>query len=419
VRILVVAEQYPWPAADGYRQRLHHLISGLARAGEVDVLALHRQGTAPAVPPPLEGVRVPEVLQAGEDAGLRTWAPRWVRGDMPRRVLGPDWGPVRAVLDDGRFRGGPRYDLVWCSHVDSWWALQDRLDGVPAIVDFDNLEHLALRLRRRVPPRFAPGAGAADTARTVARWAVSRGFDLVDERRWDRLQRRCARASARVVVCSELDLQRAGVANAVVVPNGCEEPGGDAADADRRGLRGASPTFLFVGALDYEPNTEAVEWFVREVLPLVRTRLPGATVRIVGRGGDSVAWVAAEPGVELVGSVDDLQVELAGADVSIVPIRVGAGTRLKVVEALANRLPLVTTTVGCEGIDVVDGVHALVADDAADFAAACVRLAGDGALRQRLADAGHELFAGHYDWDRIESQVAALAAEVVRSGGRG
>ena len=129
--------------------------------------------------------------------------------------------------------------------------------------------------------------------------------------------------------------------------------------------------------------------------------------------------VAAEPGVELVGSVADLQAELSRADVSIVPIRVGAGTRLKVVEALANRLPLVTTTVGCEGIDVVDGVHALVADDAADFAAACVRLAGDGELRQRLADAGHELFAGRYDWDRIESDVAALATEVVSSGGRG
>ena len=415
----MVAEQYPWPAADGYRQRLHHLIAGLARAGQVDVLALHRQGTAPAAPPPLEGVQVPEVFEAGRDAGLREWAPHWVRGDMPRRVLGPDWGPVRSALDVGRSRDAARYGLVWCSHVDSWWALQDRLDGVPAIVDFDNLEHLAMRLRRRVPPRFAPGAGLGAKATTVARWAVSRGFDLVDERRWDRLQRRCAEQAARVVVCSDLDLRRLGVPNAVVVPNGCAEPGGGDALSDRRALRGAAPTFLFVGALDYEPNTEAVEWFVREVFPVVRTRLPEATVRIVGRGRSSVAWVAGEPGVELVGAVDDLQAELDGADVSIVPIRVGAGTRLKVVEALANRLPLVTTTVGCEGIDVVDGVHALVADDAADFAAACVRLAGDGELRQRLADAGHELFAGRYDWDRIESDVAELATEVVSSGGRG
>ena len=253
----------------------------------------------------------------------------------------------------------------------------------------------------------------------MGRWAVSRGFDLVDERRWDRLQRRCAEGSERVVVCSDLDLQRARVPNAVVVPNGCDEPGGGEGAADRRALRRASPTFLFVGALDYEPNTEAVEWFVREVFPVVRTRLPDATVRIVGRGRASVAWVAGEAGVELVGSVDDLQAELSGADVSIVPIRVGAGTRLKVVEALANRLPLVTTTVGCEGIDVVDGRHALVADDAADFAAACVRLAGDGELRQRLADAGHQLFASRYDWDRIEADVAQLAVDVVSSAGRG
>src|SRR5690606_24874506 len=110
--------------------------------------------------------------------------------------------------------------------------------------------------------------------------------------------------------------------------------------------------------------------------------------------------------------------ELRAADVSIVPIRVGAGTRLKVVEALANRLPLVTTTVGCEGIDVTDGVDARIVDDPEGFAAACAELARDGALRQRLADAGFELFAGRYDWDRIEAGVAALAEQVVSSAGR-
>jgi polysaccharide biosynthesis protein PslH len=108
-------------------------------------------------------------------------------------------------------------------------------------------------------------------------------------------------------------------------------------------------------------------------------------------------------------------VELDAADVSIVPIRVGAGTRLKVVEALANRLPLVTTTVGCEGIAVGDGDHALIADDAVGFAGACEQLIGDGALRQRLADAGAELFARDYDWRGIEARVAELARRVART----
>jgi glycosyltransferase involved in cell wall biosynthesis len=310
-------------------------------------------------------------------------------------------------------------DLLWCSHVDTWAPMQTvlRHSGVPApatIVDFDNLEHLAMRLRRRTPPRFAPGAGLGGRAGTVARWGLSRSFDLVDERRWDRLQRACAADVDHVVVCSELDVARSGCANAVVVGNGAVAPA--VVHEQRHGLRSGTPTMFFVGALDYEPNTEAVEWFVREVLPAVRARVPGARLRVVGRGAERLEWVRGVDGVDLVGPVEDLGVELGRADVSVVPIRVGAGTRLKVVEALANHLPLVTTTVGCEGIDLTDGVHARIADDATSFAAACAELLLDGDERQRLADAGAELFARRYDWAGIEARVAELARSTVRSG---
>jgi glycosyltransferase involved in cell wall biosynthesis len=141
--------------------------------------------------------------------------------------------------------------------------------------------------------------------------------------------------------------------------------------------------------------------------------MPAAVLRIVGRGAESVEWVAGVPGVDLVGEVDDLRPELDRADVSVVPIRIGAGTRLKVVEALAHRIPLVTTTVGTEGIDVVDGEHGLVADDERGFADACLRLLADGTERQRLADRGAELFEASYTWDAITSRVASIASGVV------
>jgi glycosyltransferase involved in cell wall biosynthesis len=425
VRILVVAEQYPWPAVDGYRQRLDHLIAGLGRVGAVEVVAMDRRpaGLEEAAERRPEGVHEVVAVPAGADAGLRTWLPAWVRGGMPRRVLAPDWAGVAAEMAR-RIRTGVPVDLVWYSHVDTWFplhavvrdAVRARPDGAPMpaqIVDFDNLEHLALRLRRTTPPRFAPDAGAGEKARTVGRWGVSRGFDLVDERRWDRTQRECAASVDHVVVCSDLDVSRSGCTNAVRIGNGATAPGD--VEVDRTGLRGEVPTMFFVGALDYEPNTEAVEWMVREVLPVVRRSVPDATLRIVGRGAERVAWVRDEPGVELVGPVEDLAAEIDRADVSVVPIRVGAGTRLKVVEALANHLPLVTTTVGCEGIDVRDGVHASVVDDADGFADACVRLLTDGALRQRLADAGAALFSERYDWDGIEAAVARLATDAVQA----
>lgn len=409
----MVAELYPWPAVDGYRQRLTQMIGGLADAGEVDVFTLDRPGSPPPGPPPWPGVARTRAVPVPGERGTREWLGGWVRGDLPRRLLSVDWAGPLAELDTW---AAASYDLVWYSHVDTWWPVHPRFAGTPSVVDFDNLEHLALRLRRRIPPRYPPGADTAARARTAGRWAVSRGFDVVDERRWDAVQRRCAAQVDHVVVCSELDVARSGVPNAVVVPNGCEPP--SAPRADRTVVQGGgAPVLGFVGALDYEPNTEAVEWFVREVLPIVRSHRPDARFRVVGRGAERLAWVEGQPGVELVGRVPDLRAELDLTDVSVVPIRVGAGTRLKVVEALAHHLPLVTTTVGCEGIEVADGVTALLADDARTFADACLRLLGDGRLRQRLADAGAELFEGRYTWAGIRARVTDLARRTARAEG--
>jgi glycosyltransferase involved in cell wall biosynthesis len=390
------------------------MVRGLASVpgASVEVVALHRVGRD-AVDPALPGVQT-HAVPTGPEAGAREWLRTWSKGPAPRRVLGPDWSGVRRWLVEDRRRvdrgEAEPFDLVWCSHLDAWWPLRELFAATPTIVDFDNLENLALRLRRRMPPRFPPSADAATKAKVLTRWGTSRLFDLVDERRWDRLQRECAQAVARVAVCSELDRARSGCPNAVVVGNGADAV--PDAVVDRSRLQGEEPTLSFVGALDYEPNTDAVEWFVREVFALVRRRVPTARVRVVGRGAERLQWIDQVDGVDLVGPVDELEPELRRTDVSIVPIRVGAGTRLKVVEALANHLPLVTTTVGCEGIDLTHGLDALIVDDAEAFADACVRLLSEGPMRQRLADAGAELFAARYDWRIIEAGVAALASEV-------
>lgn len=415
----MVAEQYPWPSIDGYRRRMDHMVRGLARAGAVEVVALHREGTATPVEPSIPGVESVEWFPVGAEAPVTVWGPKWVRGGVPRRLLGPNWRALREHLEframAGERPGGQKIDLVWFSHVDTWWQLQDVFGDTPTIVDFDNLENLALSLRRRIPPRFPPESSLVERAKIGARWVTSRAFDLVDESRWDRIQKDCASKVDRVVVCSTLDVDRSGCANAVVIGNGADRV--EEVDLDRYGLRTERPTLLFIGALDYEPNTEAVEWFARDVMPQLVKRVPDVRVRIIGRGRSHVGWVGNVDGMELVGSVDSVRPELRSADAVIVPIRVGAGTRLKVVEALANRLPLVTTSIGGEGIDLTDGLDALIADDASAFASACARVLTDGQLRQRLADRGLELFEARYDWDRIEAEIADLARQVADEQG--
>lgn len=406
----MVAEQYPWPPVDGYRQRLGAMIAGLAAAGRVDVVTLDRraEGHPDHVPPGTDGLGEVVVAATGPDAPASSWLGAWLRpGGPPRRVLGPDWTEARSAVAAALSERDDPVELVWCSHVDSWWPIRDLLGGVRCVVDFDNLEHLAIRLRRRTPVAVPPAAGVAERARRIVRWAVSRAFDLVDERRWDRLQRRCAAEVEAVVVCSELDRQRSACQNAVVIGNGAEPPA--SVVSDRSTWRGTDPVVSFVGALDYEPNADAVRWFADEVLPLVRRHHPGVRFLVVGRGEEAIGWVGAAPGVELLGRVDDLGAVLVATDVSVVPIRVGAGTRLKVVEALANHLPLVTTPVGCEGIELTDDVDALIAQDAESFAAAVVRLLDDGTTRQRLADAAAELFERRYEWSAIRAQVTEVA----------
>ena len=136
-------------------------------------------------------------------------------------------------------------------------------------------------------------------------------------------------------------------------------------------------SIVFNGVLDYRPNLDAALFLVDEVLPLVRARHPEARVTIVGRGDPAELTQVQLPNVEATGEVPDVRPYLEQAAVVAVPIRAGSGTRFKVVEGLAVGAPMVSTTVGCEGIGVEDGEHLLVADSAEGFAEAIVRLLDD------------------------------------------
>lgn len=184
-------------------------------------------------------------------------------------------------------------------------------------------------------------------------------------------------------------------------------------EVEPSGAGGRPPVLLFVGALDYGPNTEAMSGFPPGSVA-DRRGGPAPTCRCTWWDGAPLGSLAEGPGIELLGSVPDIQAELDRADVSIVPIQRRGRPRLKVIEALANHLPMVTTSVGCEGIDVADGRTALISDGAAGFAGAVLRLVADGALRSRLAGAGRELFEERYTWSGIRDRVAALARSTAR-----
>ena len=398
-RSLVVAHVQPWPATDGYRQRLSNMVEALASVGEVDLFCMEHHLALPSQLPP--GVRMVRTSGAKRTVAVRVW--RWLTTDSPREL--DRWDHRDATATFLRELRLP-YDVVLLSHLSAWHDFGDLVDA-PTIVDVDNLDSIAHRARAAI----RGGEPVTGVARLVD--AARRRVDRIDADRMARLEQRCAAHVDAMVLCSELDVRRAGFPNGRVVANGYTRAGatptGEAGPPEAVPER---PELFFVGQLAYAPNSDAVRWFANEVLPLVRARMPEARFRVVGRHPDVVADVEELPGVELVGPVEDLQGELDRAVVAVVPIRFGAGTRLKVVEALANRIPLVSTTIGAEGIDVVEGVHALLADDAAAFADACVRALGEADLRRSLADAGEALWAERYRWSTIRRELVDLARQV-------
>jgi sugar transferase (PEP-CTERM/EpsH1 system associated) len=178
--------------------------------------------------------------------------------------------------------------------------------------------------------------------------------------------------------------------------------------------RPASPKrmadLVFLGSMDWMPNIDGAAWFVREVLPLIRRVYPECSLAIVGRRpARALKHLAREdPRILVTGTVPDVRPWLFGALVSVVPLRIGGGTRLKIYEAMAAEVPVVSTAVGAEGLDVRGGEDILIADSPAEFAARCVRLLANPGERARLAAAARENLAGRHSWDTAAWQFERL-----------
>jgi glycosyltransferase involved in cell wall biosynthesis len=162
---------------------------------------------------------------------------------------------------------------------------------------------------------------------------------------------------------------------------------------------------LFVGNMRYEPNVDAMVYFCREVLPVIRRQVADATLRIVGiNPGQSVKELEGN-GVIVTGGVPDVVPYYKGARVCVVPLRAGSGIRAKITEAMALGRPVVSTSLGCEGLNVTDGQDILIADDSMAFAEQTVRLLKDSALRARIAANARQKVMALYDWDVIAAQL--------------
>jgi sugar transferase (PEP-CTERM/EpsH1 system associated) len=181
----------------------------------------------------------------------------------------------------------------------------------------------------------------------------------------------------------------------------------------------APHSLVFTGSMDWLPNEDAIRYFTKEIMPLVRARVPGVTLTVVGRDPfpGLVELARRDPSIVVTGRVEDVRPYMERAAAYVVPIRVGGGTRLKIYEAMAMGQAVVSTSVGAEGLPVADGEELLLADTPEDFAGAVVRVLTDETLARSLGERAAATVRARFGWERVAGKFAAACERALLARG--
>jgi sugar transferase (PEP-CTERM/EpsH1 system associated) len=396
MRALFLATWFPHPPDNGSKLRAYHLLRSLSHAHQVTLLSFAFATAQPDSPGDLSNwcseiqvVRI-DPFRVNQGGALRTFL-------SPSPVAAR---PVPAMSQAiARQLQEQPYDAVIAStEMMAAYALQSP-PGAATILEEHN------SLTRWMWERYEEQSSAVQRLRCWASWQKTRRYEARLFRRFDLVT---------MVSGQDQTVSRGlpGFQGRVeVVPNGVD------CAHNRPGLARPRPgTLVFNGSLTYSANYDAVQWFLAQVWPRIRAQAPHATLAITGStAGVDLAGLVLDDYVRLTGYIEDVRIPVAEAAVAIAPIRQGGGTRLKILEAMALGTPVVATSKGAEGLDVVDGEHLLLADDPERFAAAVLRLLADQTLAARLAANARRLVEQRYDWDAIGRRFAALVAEMAQA----
>jgi glycosyltransferase involved in cell wall biosynthesis len=395
---VLVDEELPYPPNSGKRIRTLNLTLRLARRHRLTYVC-HRNadaeearqaaaffaehGIAPVVVDRTVPPKTGPVFYARLAGNLLSPLPYSVATHQSR--------PLRRAL--GRLAASAPVDLWHCE----WTPYAASLRGLPGprLVVAHNVESVIWQ-------RYAetePGA--------LRRWYIRRQW-----RKWQRFERGALGGAERAVSVSDLDAARLrddfGVGRIDVVENGVDTAYFRPGEARREpGL------LLFLGSLDWRPNLDGVDLLLDRVFPAVRAREPSARLALVGRHPpESLRRRAAAAGVELHADVHDVRPHLAGCGLMVVPLRVGGGSRLKILEALASGTPVVSTRVGAEGLCLEPGRHLTVVEDADALAPALVAAIRAPAAAQAQAEEGRRRVLERYDWDTLADRLDEVWRDV-------
>ena len=393
-RILWVRVGGCLPLNSGGRIRSYHTLTHMLNGCNLRALELHRTQEQPVNGPVAYSHEVERVFFRG----LPAWS--------PRRLPQFAWPLIRNLVASSepfaleRYRSrelsnrvreltlGDDFDLVVCDGLAAATAFEgwEAERRIPAVLFQHNVESL-------IWERLA----------SVQRHLSMKLFFQILARRMSKREPELCRSFDGVITISEEDASyhrdSYGLRNVL----GCVPAG---ATADARGVPQrvidppSSPCLAFLGSMDWLPNQDAVTWFIDEILPKLRQTVPGVKLTIIGRNPPaSLLRMAAEvPGIQFTGTVDEVASHLRECSLLVVPLRAGSGTRIKILEAMATGVPVVSTTVGVEGLPLRSNEDLLVADDVPGITNAILRLLKDHVLRRTLSENGMQRVMHDFSW---------------------
>lgn len=398
--VLFLTPQLPYPPMQGTSLRNWHIMRGVSEAHRVSLLSFSEHKPAYIAPQLAAITQVVETVAAPPARGLRERVADIARDsspDLSRRLASSHFATAlqRRLVSDP-----PDIVQVEGLEMASYIPLIREVASRSRIVyDAHNAEtQLQRRAYNSDRSQFRRWPAAAFSRVQVSRleayeaWAISAVDAVVAVSDLDaaELRRLPGAEHLRItIIANSIDLAEYETTMGTIAPN------------QRFDL-------VFSGKMDYRPNVDGVLWFAESVWPDLRARHPKITWAIVGqRPAPSVLSLGELPGVSVTGQVERVQPYLAGAKVNIIPLRVGSGTRLKLIEAMASGSAVVSTRIGAEGFPVQDGRNILLADSAEEFSRSVEAMLDDSARRLALGREA-KLFAEQYDWRRISPRFNAL-----------
>jgi glycosyltransferase involved in cell wall biosynthesis len=404
-KILVLTPQFPYPPHQGTTLRNYNLIAGLAQRHEVHLLAFGEPAESRGTPlddlcRSVKVVRPPRRSMGQRMRGL--FLSRLP--DMALRLPSTEFqAALAATLDD------ERPDVVEVEGIELAQYLFQVAEGRrgrtgPLLVFDDHNAEYVLQQRAFETDWRQSRLGGKSGLKPLARRWIGAVYSFVQWRRLRSYERRACLAADRVVAVSESDAQALRSLlpdlNPVVVPNGVDMDFYTApVPALDAGQGPGESDLVFTGKMDFRPNVDAVSWFAGEVLPSIRREIPEVRLWVVGKDPHPrLAPLIEDPAVVVTGWVEDVRPYIAAAAVYVIPLRIGGGTRLKVLEAMAMGKAIVSTTLGCEGFDLAPGTELVIADAPTQVAAAVLALLRDPQRRKRLGQAARRFAASKYDW---------------------